>query len=128
MRHVADLSLLNEDGSGLDNDDCNMVGLDISGHSSDLDEIQLNHTLLYNSAVINSNGMDYMVLSDLNRSFFDLESLLINFLQQQQQQQLVQPTENNGLNRICLLDNIKEKYNPCCSNQHHSSARTRAIS
>ena len=133
VRHVADLSLLNEDGSGLDNDDCNMdldLGHDISGHSSNLDEIQLNHTLLYNSAAINSNGMDYMVLSNLSHSSFDMESLLINLLQQQQQQQqqLVQPAENNGSNRICLLKKIKEKYNPCCSNHHHSSARARAIS
>jgi hypothetical protein len=132
VRHVADLSLLNEDGSGLDNDDCNMdldLGHDISGHSSNLDEIQLNHTLLYNSAAIHSNGMDYMVLSNLNHSSFDMESLLINLLQQQQQQQqLVQPAENNGLNRICLLKKIKERNNPCCSNHHHSSARARAIS
>ena len=119
----ADLSLSNEDGSGLDNDDCDMdldIGLNISGRSSDLDEIQLNHTLLYNSAAINSNGMDYMVLSDLNRYSFDMKRLLIDLLQQQQQQQLVQPAENDGLNRICLLEKIKERYNPCCSNHHHS--------
>ena len=118
----ADLSLSNEDGSGLDNDDCDMdldIGLNISGHSSDLDQIQLIHTLLNNSAAINSNGMDYMVLSDLNRSSFDMESMLIDLLQQKQQ--LVQPTENDGLNRICLLEKIKERYNPCCSKHHHSS-------
>jgi hypothetical protein len=97
------------------------IGLDISGRSSDLDEIQLNHTLLYNSAAINSNGMDYMVLSDLNRYSFDMKRMLIDLLQQQQQQQLVQPAENDGLNRICLLKKIKERYNPCCSNHHHSS-------
>jgi hypothetical protein len=117
----ADLSLSNEDGSGLDNDDCDMdldIGLNISGRSSDLDDIQLIHTLLNNSAAINSNGMDYMVLSDLNRSSFDMESMLIDLLQQQQQ--LVQPAENDGLNRICLLKKIKERYNPCCSNRHHS--------
>jgi hypothetical protein len=58
--------------------------------------------------------MDYMVLSDLNRSSFDMESMLIDLLQQKQQ--LVQPAENDGLNRICLLKKIKERYNPCCSN------------
>ena len=119
----ADLSLSNEDGSGLDNDDCDMdldLGPDISGRSSYLDEIQLKHTLLYNFPSINSNGMDYMVHSDLYLSSFDMESMLIDLLQQQQQQ-LVQPAENDGLNRIRLLEKIKEWYNPCCFNHHHSS-------
>ena len=64
--------------------------------------------------------MDYMVLSDLSLLSLDMESMLIDLLQQQQQQ-LVQPAENDGLNRIRLLEKIKEWYNPCCFNHHHSS-------
>ena len=115
----AALSHSNEEGI-LDNDDWDLVlDLDISGRSNDLDEIQLNHTILYNSPAIaiNSNRMDYKVLSDLNRSSFDMETMLMDL----SQQQLVQPAENDGLNGICLLEKIKDSYNPCRSNHHRSS-------
>ena len=41
-----------------------------------------------------------MVLSDLNHSSFDMKTMFMNL----SQQQLVQPVENDGLNRIIIVD------------------------
>jgi hypothetical protein len=57
-----------------------------------------------------------MVLSDLNHSSFDMKTMFMNL----SQQQLVQPVENDGLNRI-FLEKINKSYNPCLSNHNRSS-------
>jgi hypothetical protein len=110
--------LSSNNGGGLNDDDFYLdLNLDISSRSSDLCEFQLIHILLLvDSPAMNSNDMDCMVLDDPNRSSFDMETMLMD-LSQRQHGQLAE----DDMDRVCLLETIKEFYNPCLSNHHRSS-------
>jgi len=64
---------------------------------------------------------DCIVINDCNRSSFTMVNMLMDSTRQ-----LMQPADYNYLNRICILEKIKDSYNPCRAN-HRCSLRKHSV-